>query len=214
MIVRHPQSAGEGMIIITGLRQPCFTAALLAWSCALSAAAGAQSLSLSYALDPVNSAASQKTLPVVDRCSGLTWAASLAAACGSAVPGRPAFAPPPVTPASALIPAELKEPAAAPRRPESSESAPASEIAAYSFELPTLGSPETDARLLRAASGKEAATDNGKNLDLLFRFASRYRMRNGDDGWEVYKFKDVTSENRTQPSGLKGVGVELLFPFQ
>jgi hypothetical protein len=38
-------------------------------------------------------------------------------------------------------------------------------------------------------------------------------MRSGEEGWEVYKFSDVTSENRTQ-SGMKNLGVELLFPFQ
>jgi hypothetical protein len=39
-------------------------------------------------------------------------------------------------------------------------------------------------------------------------------LRSTEDGWDVTRFKDVTSENRTQSSGVKALGVELLFPFQ
>ena len=80
------------------------------------------------------------------------------------------------------------------------------------FSLPVLGSPGTEGRLLRTES--EVPAEAGKTLDLLFRFASKYRLRNTDEGWGITRFKDVTSENRTQSSGVKAVGVELLFPFQ
>ena len=53
-----------------------------------------------------------------------------------------------------------------------------------------------------------------KIVDLNLRFGSKYRMRNGDEGWEVYKYKDVTAENRLPSAGTKAVGVELLVPFQ
>ena len=34
-------------------------------------------------------------------------------------------------------------------------------------------------------------------------------MRNGDEGWETYRFNDVTTENRTQSNGMRNLGVEL-----
>jgi hypothetical protein len=191
--------------MITSLRRSCVAAAA---ACAVlwCAPALAQSLSLSYQLDPVNAPASPKSLPIVDRCSGLSWAASLAAACFVEASAR---APLAATPPPAPVP-ETKDLAAAPRK-SGADSYTATETAASSFELPVLGSP-ADARLLRAA-GRDAY-GTAKAVDLNFRFGSKYRMRSGEEGWELYKFSDVTSENRTQSNGMRNLGVELLFPFQ
>jgi hypothetical protein len=191
--------------MITSLRRSCVAAAA---ACAVlwCAPALAQSLSLSYQLDPVNAPASPRSLPIVDRCSGLSWAASLAAACFVEASAR---APLAATPPPAPVP-ETKDLAAAPRK-SGADSYTATEIAASSFELPVLGSP-ADARLLRAA-GRDAY-GTAKAVDLNFRFGSKYRMRSGEEGWELYKFSDVTSENRTQSNGMRNLGVELLFPFQ
>jgi hypothetical protein len=191
--------------MITSLRRSCVAAAA---ACAVlwCAPALAQSLSLSYQLDPVNAPASPRSLPIVDRCSGLSWAASLAAACFVEASAR---APLATTPPPAPVP-ETKDLAAAPRK-SGADSYTATETAASSFELPVLGSP-ADARLLRAA-GRDAY-GTGKAVDLNFRFGSKYRMRSGEEGWELYKFSDVTSENRTQSNGMRNLGVELLFPFQ
>jgi hypothetical protein len=192
--------------MFTSLRRSCIAAAA---ACAVlwCAPALAQSLSLSYQLDPVNAPASPRSLPIVDRCSGLSWAASLAAACFVEASARAPLAATPPPPAP--VP-ETKDLAAAPRK-SGVDSYTATEIAASSFELPVLGSP-ADARLLRAA-GRDAY-GTAKAVDLNFRFGSKYRMRSGEEGWELYKFSDVTSENRTQSNGMRNLGVELLFPFQ
>jgi hypothetical protein len=196
--------------MVTSLGHSCVAAAATA-ACAVLwwAPALAQSLSLSYNLDPVNAPASAKTAPIVDRCSGLSWAASLAAACFVEASAR---APVAAAAPQSAVPPETKDRAVAPRRPDAPENYSASETAA-SFELPVLGSP-ADARLLRAAGGRDAYIGNAKAVDLNFRFGSKYRMRSGDEGWELYKWSDVTSENRTQSNGMKNLGVELLFPFQ
>ncbi len=195
---------------IASLRHAGITAAFIAsgWVCA---SAGAQSLALSYKLDPIQSAASLTPTPVVDRCAGLSWAASLAAAC---IPDglKRVFAPmlgePVFTGASSV--------AAASGRLHGFVAALAAEGPLYAIELPVLGSP-TDERLMRLASDTEVAAAS-KSGDPLFRFASKYRLgdRLGGIGetWSAYKFKDVTSENRTQATGVKAFAVELLFPFQ
>ncbi|MDB5904971.1 MAG: hypothetical protein JWM26_3849 [Betaproteobacteria bacterium] len=192
--------------MITSLRRSCVAAAA-AFAVPWCAPALAQSLSLSYQLDPVNAPASARSHPIVDRCSGLSWAASLAAACFVQASAR---APLATTPPPAPVP-ETKDLAAAPRK-SAADSYTATETAASSLELPVLGSP-ADARLLRAA-GRDAYIGTAKAVDLNFRFGSKYRMRSGEDGWELYKFSDVTSENRTQSNGMRNLGVELLFPFQ
>jgi len=166
---------------------------------------------MSYKLNPVATSGSPKAAPLIDRCSGLTWAASLAAACGSAafgstIAGRAIAA----EPTSTVV--EPREAAVVQRSSEAPESTAAPGEAFTGFALPTFGSPSTDGRLLRAA--KEVPAEAGKTLDLLFRFASKYRLRNTENGADVIKFKDVMSENRTQSSGVKALGVELLFPFQ
>jgi hypothetical protein len=193
--------------MITSLRRLCVAAAAAVCAVGGCVPALAQSLSLSYQLDPVNAPASAKSVPIVDRCSGLSWAASLAAACFVEASAR---APLAAIPPPAPVP-ETKDVAAAPRK-SGADSYTATETAALSFELPALGSP-ADARLLRAA-GREAYSGTAKAVDLNFRFGSKYRMRSGEEGSDFYKFSDVTSENRTQSNGMRNLGVELLFPFQ
>jgi hypothetical protein len=100
-----------------------------------------------------------------------------------------------------------------PTRGEAAEAAvSAVEPGAAPPELPLLGSPGVDARLLRAGA-KEALTGSVRTVDLMFRFGSKYRLRSADDGWELYKFTDPAYESRLQ-NNLKALGVELLFPFQ
>jgi hypothetical protein len=199
--------------MVNSLRHSTVAAAVAACSGALCLPAMAQSLSLSYKLDPVNAPATAKTPAIVGRCSGLSWAASLAAACfvDAGASAAVAAAPPP-SPAAAAP--EANEAAVSPRRPDVADTYSAADTPTpSSFELPLLGSPPRDARLLRAAGGRDSYIGNARPVDLNFRFGSKYRMRSGEEGWEVYKFSDVTSENRTQ-SGMKNLGVELLFPFQ
>jgi hypothetical protein len=195
--------------MVTSLRRSCVAAAAAACTGGLCAQAAAQSLSLSYKLDPVTVSASAKTPPIVHRCSGLSWAASLAAGCFAEAAALAPLASAPQPAATA----DTKELAVAQRRPVAADAYTASETQPSSFELPVLGSP-ADARLLRAAGGKDAYIGNAKAVDLNFRFGSKYRVRSGDEGWDLYKFSDVTSENRTQSSGMKNLGVEFLFPFQ
>jgi hypothetical protein len=79
------------------------------------------------------------------------------------------------------------------------------------LELPQLGSPGAEGRVLRAGESSAAAS---RGMDVNLRFGPRYRMRNGDEGWETYRLNDATTENRAQSSGMRNVGVELSFPFQ
>jgi hypothetical protein len=190
----------------------CSTAALAASCTVFCAAAGAQSLAMSYNLDPVSADAPQKAPSLVDRCAGLTWATSLAARCNSG----PFALLPPAPPAASVeaVPAVAEATDSAQRKADFAENVAAGGETFSGFSLPILGSAGTDARLLRAASANEVPAESGKTLDLLFRFASKYRLSNTEEGWAVTRFKDVTSENRTQASGVKAVGVELLFPFQ
>src|SRR5688500_18499338 len=169
--------------------------------------AAAQSLALSYKLDPANAPQSAKTAGPVDRCAGLSWWGALTAGCAARVLSPAAAADAlaaPVGRAAEAVPSLLGGDAtysvadAQPRR----------------LELPLLGSGPAEPRLVRMAGGKDDYIGNARNVDVNFRFGSKYRMRSGEDGsFEVYKFKDVTSENRIGSSGLKNLGVELLFPF-
>lgn len=180
---------------------------------ALSPVAGAQSLSLSYGLDPSSASEAPKPAPFVNRCSGLTWAVTLAASCvadittarvASAVASlRHEAAPPPAATADA----------AATRRVAVVGAYSADEASPRRYELPTLGSP-SESRVIRATGGRDDYIGSARNVDLNLRFGSKYRMRQGDEGWEVYKYSDVTAENRLPSSGVKAVGVELLVPFQ
>lgn len=173
----------------------------------LAAPASAQSLSLSYGLDPAASTQAPKVSPAAfDRCWGLSWPAAFAAACNAAhalvqrvvanVAGHEAF---PANTAEAASPA--------PRRVEAPGAYSAAEAQSPRYELPALGSP-AESRVLRAGS------DGARGMDVNLRFGSRYRMRNGDDGLEGFRLRDVASENRTQSNGMRSVGVEVMFPFQ
>jgi hypothetical protein len=205
------RAAAHGRTGITiKLSRTCFAASLAASCAVFCAGAGAQSLTLSLKLDPVPAPVAQKVAPIIDRCSGRTWAGSIAGVCGadalaaSAQPARLAEA----APAGELpaTPAETAE-----RTPE--ESSVASGQTFSGLSLPAIGSLSATSSLLRSAA-REVPVQAGKALDLLIRIAPKYRLLNTEDGWDVTKFKDVTSENRTQASGVKAVGVELLFPFQ
>lgn len=201
--------------MLTDLRQSLSAAALVVSAAGLLAAplgAGAQSLSLTYKLDPVNAAETPKASPLVDRCSGLTWAAALAAACTAEATAR---RPIPVVAAAEGTASAAPEAAAEdapPARREGADSYSATDPAPRRYVLPVLGSP-AEARVLRA-SGAGDYIGNARSVDVNFRFGSKYRMRSAEEGWEVYKFSDVTSENRLQTNGVRNVGVELLFPFQ
>jgi hypothetical protein len=173
---------------------------------ALAAPAGAQSLSLSYGLDPAASTQAPKVSPgALDRCSGLSWAASLAAACNAAQ----AFVHTVVAGIASHEVAAAREPgAAALRRVEAPGAYSAADAQSPRYELPQLGS-SAEARVFRAGE-----PGGSRSPDVNLRFGSRYRMRNGDEGWETYRFNDVTTENRTQSNGMRNLGVELTFPFQ
>ena len=195
--------------MITSLRQSGLAAAILGAGCAaLSAAAGAQSLSLTYRLDPVNVPKSARSAPPVDRCSGLSWAASLAAGCSTPTAERANAVRVVVASPSTVEHVRYARPA------EGGETYTGADPQARRYELPTLGSPRADGRLVRMAGGRDDYIANSRAVDVNFRFGSKYRMRSGEDGLEVYKFSDMTTESRSQSGGLKNVGVELTFPFQ
>lgn len=190
-----------------------FSAALCAAMLGAPAApAGAQSLALSYKLDPVSAPQSPNTFPAVNRCTGLTWVVSLAAVCiAEATAAR-------LVSAVNALRAELhagEEPAdaGASRRVSVPGSYSAAEVAAPRYDLPVLGSP-SEARVLRAAGGRDDYIANARSMDVNFRFGSKHRLRSAEEGWEVYRFSDVASENRLQSNSVKNIGVELLFPFQ
>jgi hypothetical protein len=163
---------------------------------------------MSLKLDPVTVAPpTPQVAPVVDRCAGLTWAASLGVVCNSDT-----FATAPARVAVAVVPAASEATDSAPGQAAPDEDAPAAGATFSGSGLTTLGFGSTTGRLLRAA--REIPAEAGKAFELLFRFASKYRLTSTGEGWEVTKFKDVMSENRTQASGVKAVGVELMLPFQ
>ena len=190
---------------------PFCAAALLAAACLMPAVSGAQSLSLSYKLESSKAASEPRTPPIVSRCSGLAWAAALVSGCAREL--RPAHDEASVAIAGTAGPGEYRREAVA-RRAETTEPASAARDSSATSDLPALGSPAYDGRLLRIAGGKDALTAAARSVDLMFRFGTKYRMRSGDTGLEVYKFLDVTQENRLQTGGLKNLAVELLFPFQ
>ena len=209
-----------------------FAPSAIVLSAALAAPAAAQSLSLSYKLDPVQVRETAKASPIVNRCSGLTWATSFAAACiaeaaaarvASAVAALRAEATPvePIGESGVAgrraNPVEhMGESGVAGRKVEAAGAAgayAAAEGGARRSELPALGSP-ADARVIRSAGGRENYIANARSVDVSLRLGSKYRMKGGEHGVEVYKFQDVTSENRLHSSGMKNVGIELLVPFQ
>jgi hypothetical protein len=96
------------------------------------------------------------------------------------------------------------------RRADASGSYSAADVAPRRNELPALGS-SAEARVLRAA-GRDDSIGGPRGVDVNFRFGSKQRMKAAEEGWEAYRFSDVT-ENR-QSNSMKNVGVELLVPFQ
>jgi hypothetical protein len=186
-------------------RNTAFAATCAALLVALAAPAGAQSLALSYGLDAANAPQPARAVSLIDRCSGLTWAAAVAAACSA----LHAFTARMTSSATADAPAPVSADAApAPRRVRVAGGYSAADAPPPRFELPTLGSP-AEARVLRAASGDDAG-----GIDFNLRFGSRYRGTPSNNGFDVYKFSDVTAENRMQTNGVRNVGVELLVPFR
>ncbi|HEX2829098.1 MAG TPA: hypothetical protein VHP37_22305 [Burkholderiales bacterium] len=178
---------------------------------ALSAPAAAQSLSLTYNLDPITASQLPKASPIVNRCTGLTWAATLATACIAEL-----------TAVRVITAVAAKRAEAAPPEAVDDGGKPAGASGTYvdgtprRYELPTLGTP-SESRVIRAAGGRDDYIGNARAVDLNFRFGPKYRMRSGDEGWEVYKFNDAATENKLQQSnggGVRQVGVELLVPFR
>jgi hypothetical protein len=182
----------------------------------------AQSLALTYRLDPVNAPQALRMAPVVNRCAGLSWAASLAASCPAEASARGVAAPAAAEAVGATASPEraldvLPAPAASARRTDP-ESYSATEPQPRRFQLPYLGSPAADAHLRRIAGSNDEYPGNPRSTDVNVRVVSKYRVR-GDDvsqGYSAqsYRFNDVTTENRTQASGMKNLGLELLVPFQ
>jgi len=177
-------------------------------------AAIAQNLALTYQLEPKTDLAPQAPR-MIDRCFGSTWAASFGVGCGTPtadatvpLPGEsePLLSANKPAASTEVLPSE----ATGNQRRDSAESVggPAD---AYSV-LPVLRSPTPETGPVRIAGSKEALLGNSKTVDLMFRFGTKYRLRTGDEGWDVYKFSDAAYENRVQ-NNQKAVGVELLFPF-
>lgn len=143
-------------------------------------------LAMTYKLDVRNERAEQQPF-VVNRCVGFNWMTSIGA-CGRELLAR-------MTPGG---------------RPEG-------EAVAVSTggDLPDLGAPGREWRLLRSGGGREALLASSKAADLLFRFGSKFRVRGSDEGgWEYFRFTDVNYESHVKANGHKAVGVELLVPFQ
>jgi hypothetical protein len=183
------------------------SAAALCALALLSAPACAQSLSLSYQLDPVAAPQLPKVGPL-SRCSALTWVASIAPACiAESTAARLVSAVNALR--AEMHPAGDGHETAVPRRVVAAGAYSGADVAPPRYELPTLGSP-SGARVLRAAGGRDDSVGNARNVDLNFRFGSKNRVRGaGDEG-----VSDVASENRLPSNGVKNIGVELLFPFQ
>ena len=147
---------------------------------------------------------------MVNRCTGLTWAASLATSCIAELAAVRVVTAVAARRAEAGAAAESVDEAGAPRT-----SATYSDAAPRRYELPTLATPES--RVVRAAGGREEYIGSARAVDLNVRFGPKYRMRSGDEGWEVYKSNDAATENKLQQNnggGVRQVGVELLVPFQ
>ena len=154
----------------------------------IAAAPAHAQLALSYKLEVRNPRVEQPE-SVVSPCAGLNWVTAIGA-CGRELFSRVSQGP----------------------RPENLAVFEPAPVAALP-ELPELGRPEP--RLLRAGGGKEALIANSKAADLLLRFGSKFRTREGSDGgWEWYRFTDTTYDTYVKTNGHKALGVELLVPFQ
>lgn len=168
---------------------------LLTRICCLAVLSGAAvsahaQLAMSYRLD-VRPDTPEHTPAAVNRCAGFNWMSSLGA-CGRELLSR-------VAPAG---------------RNDSGATFPPSEVAGMS-DLPPMGTPAPESRLQRSAGGREALTGSSKSADLLFRFGSKLRSKNSEEGgWDSHRFTDTTYDNYVKTNGHKAVGVELLVPFQ
>src|SRR5687768_14669359 len=141
------------------IKKMCCLGAAFAALLAFAIPAHAQ-LALSYKLD-VGASRTEQTEIVVSPCAGFNWVTSIGA-CGRELFARVAHA-------GRADNLAVFEPAAVP----------------WVAELPELGRPEHEPRLLRSAGGKAALLGNSKTADLLFRFGSKFRLRgNEDGGWE------------------------------
>lgn len=167
----------------------CYAAAFAGLSVAATSAHA--QLAMSYRLD-VRPETAQHVPAVVNRCAGFNWMSSVGA-CGRELLVR-------------IAPGERSDRGAT---FESGE-------VATGAELPTLGTPSSEPRLLRSAGGREALIGSSKTADLLFRFGSKFRTKSSEEGgWERwYRFRDTTYDNYVEANGHKAVGVELLVPFQ
>jgi hypothetical protein len=199
--------------MLTDFRQTVLLVGSAAVAIALSVApAAAQSLSLTYNLDPVNAPQLPKASPIVNRCTGFTWAAALATSCIAEMTAVRVINAVAAKRAEGSAAESAEQ--AAPRSPETAGAY--ADATPRRYELPTLGSP-SESRLIRAAGGRDDFVGNARSVDLNLRIRSKYRMRSGDEGLEVYRFTDAPTENRLQQSnggGVRQVGVELLVPFQ
>ena len=184
-----------------------FTAALCALAL-LSAPACAQSLALSYQLDPVHAPQLPKTGPIVNRCSALTWVASMAPACiAESTAARLVSAVNALR--AEMHPGGDASETATPRRVVATGAYSGADVAPPRYELPTLGSP-SGSRVLRAAGGRDDYVGNARTVDLNVRFGSKNRSRGASDD----VVNDVASESRLPSNSVKNIGVELLVPFQ
>lgn len=166
----------------------CFAAAFAALSIAATSAHA--QLAMSYRLD-VRPDTAEHAPAVVNRCAGFNWMSSVGA-CGRELLVR-------ITPGG---------------RADRSATVESSEVAAGA-ELPTLGTPSPELRLVRSAGGRETLIGSSKTADLLFRFGSKFRTKSSEEGgWERHRFRDTSYDNYVEANGHKAVGVELLVPFQ
>jgi hypothetical protein len=144
-------------------------------------------LAMSYKLDVRSERAEQQAV-TVNRCTAFNWMTSIGA-CGR----------------------ELFSRIAQVGRPDGATY----EAVTSGVELPELGGPVRDFRLLRSGGGKEALIASSKTAELLVRVGAKMRVRNNDDGgWEYYRFTDAKYESHVKANAHKAVGLELLVPFQ
>lgn len=197
------------------LRRGCFAVAIIASSGLLSAAASAQSLALSYALD-LRFGSVQHSASFFDRCAGVSAATLAAEACN--VPGWALLTPGANRKDAVVATATERAPTpsgdlATPRVDSSETSSASASASTAQQERPALGSAPPDPRMLRVAGGTEVLTGSARNVDLILRLGSKYRQKSGDENGQLYKFTDVAYESRLQNSA-KAVALELVFPFQ
>jgi hypothetical protein len=152
----------------------------------------AQSLALSYKLDPHAEALPQAPSPV-SRCAGLNWVTSIGA-CGRELFSRVA----PTRSADGVY--------------ARSNSYEPTEVA-VAPDLPSLGAQPAEPRV-RSVGAREPLIGSSRTADLMLRLGSKYRRALEESGWNAYKFTDMNYESHVLNNGHKAVGVELLVPFQ